>query len=81
MVGLRDKLLDYFQRGYSEYCFFPRRQISGYTIDIEARKGDETVRLLYDPIKDRCREKNEKEEKEEMSEKVIEDFFNRVRID
>ena len=77
MESLREKIIEYINKGYLDFSFFRRRQISGYTFEIRARKGDDVVELLYDSGKYKCREKSKRELEEEKLERRIDDFFKR----
>ena len=59
MANLREKIIEYYNKGYYDFCFSGRKQASGYIINIEARNNEERVELFYDPKKDKCIEKLE----------------------
>ena len=79
MGNLRDKVVEYLDRGYNEWHFSKRRQISGYTVEIEVRKEEDKIILLYDYQKDICREKREKEKVVENAEDLVEKFSRKKK--
>ncbi len=57
MVSLKEKILEYYNKGYYEFRFSDRGEVFGYTINIEARKGGGRVELTYNPKEDKCIER------------------------
>ena len=78
MASYGEKFLEYWNAGFKDYCFFERRQRTGYTHIIEARNGESRIFLLYDPQKGMCREMKEKELKQEAAERRIERIFRKA---
>ncbi len=71
MKNLNDKLTEYTNKGFSEHSRKDRGGVSGYTIEIELRKDEETIFLLYDPTKNKCRERTQRDINENKMPEVI----------
>ncbi|MDO8509094.1 MAG: hypothetical protein Q7S27_05420 [Nanoarchaeota archaeon] len=81
MANLDEKLAEYFGKGFHEHSRKDRGGISGYIMEIELRKENEgQIFLLYDPTKNRCRERTQKDINEYKQADVLE-FLRNSRKD